>query len=585
MSFFTWPPETNSALMFSGAGGGPMLAAAASWEGLADALGSAAQAFSSTTSGLAGQAWQGPASAAMLAAATRYTSFLTAAQAQAETAATQAQAIVGAFESARAATVHPLTVAANRSQLVSLVVSNLFGQNAPAIAAAEAAYEHMWAADVAAMIGYHGGVSAAAAQLSAWPATLEGAFAEASGALANPVGALQVELGRAEQAVMNTINAPTTTLLGRPLIGNGTNGANGTGQPGGPGGILWGNGGNGGSGTGTQAGGAGGPAGLIGNGGTGGAGGSTAYGGAGGIGGWLLGSNGAIGAPGADAPQNVTVPLTMYKVVEPIVYASVNGGPSVPLLLDTGSTGLVLPLHYVGIQHLGIPTGFGTSGYSGGLGYFYLTFHGPVDFGNGVVTPSTAYNVPIFSWPTSLSAFPTSFGQYFEPNGVVGVMGVGPNAIGPGPSSPITALPGSLGQGVLINEVYGTTPYLDFGPAPTGMSVLATITGAPISDLYVTVGGPYANPAQYPTYRAGSIIDTGGVQGTLPSFVNAQPGQEIYVYAPGNLTTPLYAYHYYSDYYPITVPGDDLMNTGALPFLLRPVYLSNGGSGSMTFYV
>jgi len=281
-----------------------MLAAAASWDGLADALGSAAQAFSSTTSGLAGQAWQGPASAAMLAAATRYTSFLTAAQAQAETAATQAQAIVGAFESARAATVHPLTVAANRSQLVSLVVSNLFGRNAPAIAAAEAAYEHMWAADVAAMIGYHGGVSAAAAQLSAWPATLEGAFAEASGALANPVGALQVELGRAEQPVMNTINAPTTTLLGRPLIGNGTNGANGTGQPGGPG-------------AGTAV--CGGPAGA---------------------------SNGAIGAPGADAPQNVTVPLTMYKVVQPIVYASVNGGPSVPLLLDTGSTGLVLPLHY-----------------------------------------------------------------------------------------------------------------------------------------------------------------------------------------------------------------------------------------------
>jgi len=220
-----------------------------------------------------------------------------------------------------------------------------------------------------------------------------------------------------------------------------------------------------------------------------------------------------------------------------------------------------------------------------GLGYFYLTFHGPVDFGNGVGTPSAAYNVPIFSWPTSLSAFPTSFGQYCEPNGVVGVMGVGPNAIGPGSSSPITALPGSLGQGVLINEVYGTTPYLDFGPAPTGMSVLATITGAPISDLYVTVGGPYANPAQYPTYQAGSIIDTGGVQGNLPSFVNAQPGQEIYVYAPGNLTTPLYAHHYYSDYYPITVPGDDLMNTRPLPFLLRPVYLSNGGSGSMTFYV
>lgn len=581
MSFLVWSPETNSALMFSGAGGGPMLAAAASWDRLSDALGSAAQSFSSTTAGLAADAWQGPASAEMLAAATRYTSYLTAAQARAESAAIQAQAIVGAFESARAATVHPLTVSANRSHLLGLVVSNLFGQNAPAIAAAEAEYEQMWAADVAAMIGYHGDVAAAAAQLPAWPATLEGAFAEASGVLANPVGTLQVELGRAEQTVMTVINAPTGTLLGRPLIGDGTNGALGTGQAGGPGGLLWGNGGNGGSGTGTQAGGPGGPAGLIGNGGTGGAGGATAYGGAGGIGGWLFGNNGAVGAPGADAPQNITVPLTMYKTIEPIVYASVNGGPSVPLLLDTGSTGLVIPLQYIGIQHLGVPTGFGASGYSGGLGYVYLTFQGPVDFGNGVVAPSTAYNVPVFSWPTSLSAFPTSFSGYFAHNGVVGVMGVGPNALGPGHGSPITTLPGSLSQGVLINEVYGTTPNLTFGPAPAGLPVLATTSGAPISDLYVSVGGP---AQQYPPFQVGSIIDTGGVNGTLPSFVNAQPGQEIYVYAPSNLTTPLYAYRYSTDYTPTVVPDDALMNTGALPFLLHPVYLSNGGNGSMTFY-
>ncbi|TVS86909.1 PE family protein, partial [Mycobacterium helveticum] len=51
-----------------------------------------------------------------------------------------------------------------------------------------------------------------------------------------------------EQDVLGLINAPTRLLLGRPLIGNGTNGAPGTGQAGGPGGILFGNGGNGGSG-------------------------------------------------------------------------------------------------------------------------------------------------------------------------------------------------------------------------------------------------------------------------------------------------------------------------------------------------
>lgn len=46
------------------------------------------------------------------------------------------------------------------------------------------------------------------------------------------------------------MNAPTQTLLGRPLVGDGADGASGpVGQPGGDGGILWGNGGNGGDST------------------------------------------------------------------------------------------------------------------------------------------------------------------------------------------------------------------------------------------------------------------------------------------------------------------------------------------------
>ena len=85
--------------------------------------------------------------------------------AHADGAAGQAKAAAGAFEAARAAIVHPAVVSANRTQLVSLVTSNLFGQNAPAIAATEAHYEQMWAQDVAAMAGYHADASAAATQL------------------------------------------------------------------------------------------------------------------------------------------------------------------------------------------------------------------------------------------------------------------------------------------------------------------------------------------------------------------------------------------------------------------------------------
>lgn len=93
-------------------------------------------------------------------AAAPYLGWLSAAAAQAQQAATQTRLAAAAFEAALAATVHPAIISANRALFVSLVVSNLLGQNAPAIAATEAAYEQMWAQDVAAMFGYHAGASA-----------------------------------------------------------------------------------------------------------------------------------------------------------------------------------------------------------------------------------------------------------------------------------------------------------------------------------------------------------------------------------------------------------------------------------------
>ncbi|HTQ16808.1 MAG TPA: PPE family protein [Mycobacterium sp.] len=76
MSFLVLPPEINSAQMFSGLGSGPMLAAAAAWEGLADELGSAADSFGAVTSGLVGGPWQGSAAAAMAGAAAPYAGWL-----------------------------------------------------------------------------------------------------------------------------------------------------------------------------------------------------------------------------------------------------------------------------------------------------------------------------------------------------------------------------------------------------------------------------------------------------------------------------------------------------------------------------
>jgi hypothetical protein len=164
----TLPPEVNSERVYAGAGAGPMLAAMAAWHGLAAELRSAAASFGAVTSGLSSGQWQGPASAAMGEAAAAYVAWLGGAAARAERAAAQAQVLAGAFEAAFAEIVHPTAVAANRAQLASLARSNLFGQNAPSIAAIEAAYEQMWAQDVAAMVGYHAAASAAGSELMPW---------------------------------------------------------------------------------------------------------------------------------------------------------------------------------------------------------------------------------------------------------------------------------------------------------------------------------------------------------------------------------------------------------------------------------
>ncbi|MGJ3279914.1 PPE domain-containing protein, partial [Mycobacterium tuberculosis] len=72
----------------------------------------------------------------------------------AEQAAMQARAAAAAFEAAFAMTVPSPAIAANRTLLMTLVDTNWFGQNTPAIATTESQYAEMWAKDAAAMYGY-----------------------------------------------------------------------------------------------------------------------------------------------------------------------------------------------------------------------------------------------------------------------------------------------------------------------------------------------------------------------------------------------------------------------------------------------
>ena len=165
MDFGNYPPEVNSARMYAGAGAGPLIAAAEAWNTLAAELHSAADSYQSAVSGLTSGSWMGPASVSMSAAAASYVAWLRATAAQAEETGAQAKSAAAAYQTAFTATVPPPMVAANRSQLMTLIATNLFGRNTQAIAANEAQYGEMWAQDVAAMFGYSAS-SAAATQLS-----------------------------------------------------------------------------------------------------------------------------------------------------------------------------------------------------------------------------------------------------------------------------------------------------------------------------------------------------------------------------------------------------------------------------------
>ncbi len=164
MDFAFLPPEINSARMYSGPGSGSLLTAAGSWDSVSAELGTTSESYESVLSSLTSWQWFGPASQAMAATAAQYVGWLQTTAEQARQTAMQARAAAAAYEQAYAMTVPPPAVTANRSELTSLIATNLLGQNTAAIAANEAQYAEYWAQDATAMSGYSAS-SGAATQL------------------------------------------------------------------------------------------------------------------------------------------------------------------------------------------------------------------------------------------------------------------------------------------------------------------------------------------------------------------------------------------------------------------------------------
>jgi hypothetical protein len=268
------------------------------------------------------------------------------------------------------------------------------------------------------------------------------------------------------------------------------------------------------------------------------------------------------------------LPLTVLGGTEPTVQATIDG-TSNTLLVDTGSSGLVIPWESLGSNDfqalenlftLGFPSTFGESGYSGGVDYIYLTYDNlPVDYADGLTT-NTPVDVEVFSWPTALSS-PSSFEEFLSDDNSTGILGLGENTSGPG-TSPFESF------GSVTIDVPGKELIVG-GDAPTG----TTVSGAPTSVDWVSVNG--AAPQEVT-----NDVDSGGATGALPAslfttneynsttdLVNT--GTKIAVYADQAETHLLYEYTVNADNDPFVVSGDSTdMDSGIAPFLQGPIYMS-----------
>lgn len=292
---------------------------------------------------------------------------------------------------------------------------------------------------------------------------------------------------------------------------------------------------------------------------------------------------GAAAEPAASLAGG-TIPLTVLEGTEPVVQASIDGGSAVPLLVDTGSSGLVVPFTDLGSTYssqlealfsLGLPTGFSESGYSGGVDYLYLTYNNvPVDYlgGTGLSTDGPV-NIEIYSWnPSDFGSLFTNnaFQEFLGGNEVSGILGIGDNTAGP-----------------------TTTPFLDYGGVYVNIpgNELVIGGGNPIPDAVSTSGDPVSNVFESvgngTQVAVSNNIDSGGVFGTIPSSLaptgSVPDGTLISVYNAAHQL--LYSYTTTGSFdisdtgtpqlvsdAPTVISGTSI-DSGVLPFLQHGVYI------------
>ncbi|MFZ3303374.1 MAG: hypothetical protein WA227_07040 [Mycobacterium sp.] len=298
--------------------------------------------------------------------------------------------------------------------------------------------------------------------------------------------------------------------------------------------------------------------------------------------------------PITEIPGDAYIPITMQETTEPTVNASIDGSTDQLLLVDTGSSGLVIPIsdldsgsnEFAELLSLGLPSSFGESGYSGGVDYIYLTYNAlPVDYDlGGVSTLDTTapVEVEVYSWdpsdPTSFftnDAFQTFLTGNDSPGGI---LGIGDNVSGGAGESPIEA---AGYNGVTVDEPDGYLIASDSNPGTALPNTEPlTSTGSTVSGLTETVTDPSTSTV-VGTGTVSDDIDSGGVYGTIPSSIannsDGLPNGDVVTVSDNG--TQLYQYTVANDgdiqqpnETPVVVSGSSI-DSGYQAFEYNPVYI------------